>query len=358
MAPNGPWSASEVLEVAAAESREPAIAMLGETLHLVWNCNGQLYHAWRTTEGWSQATKVAIGEQPALAAAPDGQLHCLFVNQFVGNYEIYHAWWDGVRWSLPINVSRTSGASSQPVLGIGANGSLHAAWADTTPGYSVVYYGTRDSFFWSTRPVPSGRGAAPTIAATPDGAIFIAWQDRRSDTVDFDIFCSAYRDNIWQPPESVSDSAGANSLFPKLTATNRGDVHLIWQEEREGLYHILYSGRHPEGWSQPTDVSQAPADCRLAQIASNPPGYIHAAWSDGQTIILDVRPTLLSASWHNPETAAGAYYEIDGLALAVSSARKSHIVWCALDQSDTRRLFYVQREQFPKHTVFLPIIVG
>ena len=85
MAPKGPWSSSEVLEVASAESHEPAVAMLGETLHLVWNCNRQLYHAWRTTEGWSQATMVAIGEQPALAATPDGQLHCLFVNQFARN---------------------------------------------------------------------------------------------------------------------------------------------------------------------------------------------------------------------------------------------------------------------------------
>ena len=168
MAPKGPWSSSEVLEVATAESREPAVAMLGETLHLVWNCNQQLYHAWRTADGWSQATPVAIGEQPVLAAAPDGQLHCLFVNQFARNYEIYHVWWDGARWSLPVNVSRTAGASSQPALAVGADGSLHAAWADTTPGYSVVYYGTRDSFFWSTRPVPSGRGAAPTIASAPD----------------------------------------------------------------------------------------------------------------------------------------------------------------------------------------------
>ena len=232
MAPKGPWSMSMVLEVATAESREPALAILGETPHLVWNHNGQLYHAWRNTEGWSQATPVAIGEQPALAVAQDGQLHCLFVNQFAENFEIYHAWWDGARWSLPINVSRTSGASTQPVLAIGVNGSLHAAWADTTPGYSVVYYGTRDSFFWSNRPVPSGRGAAPTIATTPDGAIFIAWQDRRSDTGNYDVFCSTYRDDTWYPPQSVSDNAGANSLSPKLAATTQGDVHLIWQEER------------------------------------------------------------------------------------------------------------------------------
>ncbi len=60
----------------------------------------------------------------------------------------------------------------------------------------------------------------------------------------------------------------------------------------------------------------------------------------------------------NSETVSEECYEIDGLAMAVSDARRSHIVWCALDQSDIRQIFYAQREQFPKHTVFLPIIIG
>jgi len=98
--------------------------MLGETVHLVWNCNRQLYHAWRTSEGWSQATTVAIGEQLALAATPDGQLHCLFVNQFARNYEIYHVLLGrtdpctlhgrtprrATRLSTTVRVSRSSGA--------------------------------------------------------------------------------------------------------------------------------------------------------------------------------------------------------------------------------------------------------
>ena len=156
----------------------------------------------------------------------------------------------------------------------------------------------------------------------------------------------------------MSDSAGVNSLLPKLIATKQGDVHLIWQEERDSLYHVFHSDRRPNGWSQPIDVSQIAADCRLVQIAANPLGYIHAAWSDVQTISLDVRPTTLDAPWHNPETASEECYEIDGLAMAVSNARTSHIVWSALDQSDTRQLFYAQREQYPTHTVFLPIVVG
>ncbi len=71
MTQKAPWSASEVIPVAAIDSREPAIAMIGETLHLVWNHNRMLYHAWCSAGAWSQPTRVAIGEQPVLAAAGD-----------------------------------------------------------------------------------------------------------------------------------------------------------------------------------------------------------------------------------------------------------------------------------------------
>ncbi|MGC8781282.1 MAG: hypothetical protein ACP5UQ_10490, partial [Anaerolineae bacterium] len=159
---------------------------------------------------------VAVGEQPTLVAGPAGRLHCLFAHQFMRNYEIYEAVWDGERWSLPVNASLTYGASTRPVAAIGADGAVHAAWSDTTPGYSTIYYGTRSSTFWANRPVPGARGAMPAIAATSDGAVFIAWSDRRGDTGAYDVFCTIYRDNVWSAPESISDSRAADSLWPRL----------------------------------------------------------------------------------------------------------------------------------------------
>jgi hypothetical protein len=334
--------------------------MQGDVLHVVWNCNRQLHHALRTPDGWRQVTPIAIGEQPALALAPDGVLHCLFVNQFARNYEIYHVWRNDAGWSLPVNVSRTFGASSQPALAIGADGVLHAAWTDTTPGYPTVYYATRapTAFFWSVRPVPSGRGAVPAIAVAPSGAVAIAWQDRRSDTDAYDIFSCTYSDDTWLPPQSVSDSAGSSSLSPKLAATAQGDVHMVWQEESMGQYRILHASLGSAGWTMPIEVSQSAGDCRLAQIAANESGFVHAAWVEGETIHLNVRSTQRDEPWRATEAASEGCYGIDGLALAVSSLRESHIIWCALDQADDRQLFYARREPFPKYTTLLPIAVG
>ena len=90
------WSASEPVPGAPADNYQPALAILGDTLHLVWSSNRVLYHTVRLANGWTSSVRIAAGEQPSLVAAPDGQLHCLFANPFVGNWEIYHiTFWRG-----------------------------------------------------------------------------------------------------------------------------------------------------------------------------------------------------------------------------------------------------------------------
>ncbi len=350
-----PWSVGEEVPVAPAESAEPTSAMLGDVLHVVWSHNRMLHHAWRDAEGWSQPTPVAYGEQPALAAAGE-RLHCLFSAQFMRNYEIYHVAWDGVRWSLPVNVSSTYGVSRHPVLAAGSDGVLHAAWADTTPGYSTIYYGTRGATFWANRPVPSGRGIMPAIAVAPDGAVYIAWSDRRSDTGAYDVYCALYRDNIWYPPESVSDSATADSLYPQLAIDARGVCHIIWSEDNGETCRIYHADRRPQGWAKPTDVSQADADLGLARLAINPFGFVHVFWSDGATIHHRIKPQAFDAAWRSSELVTPNFAEPSALSPALSASRRAHVVWCGRDAAGSCRLFHVERTPFPSPSVFLPIV--
>jgi hypothetical protein len=98
------WSAPEVVSEMTTSDRDPALATAGEVPHLVFSKNS---------------------------------------NVFAGNSEIYYQIGDGKAWSLPVNVSRTQGVSTDPTLALGSDGVLHATWSDTTSGYSVIYYGRR-----------------------------------------------------------------------------------------------------------------------------------------------------------------------------------------------------------------------
>jgi len=355
MTPDNPWSAGEPIPGARSGSREPALVTAGETPHLVWAQNKVIYHTYATAQGWTEPVKVASGEQPSLGVTPDGHVHCLFTNQFAGNYEIYHVAWDGNGWSLPQNVSRTSGASTHPALAVAPDGTLHAAWADTTPGYSVIYQGTRGDVFWSSVPIPNGRGSMPALAITPNGDLYAAWQDRLTDTQRYDVFCSIYHAGTWSAPETVSDSPDAHSLRPQLATNVQGGCHMVWQEEAAGIYRVQHADRRPGGWAQPVDVSTGEADCRLPQIAACRQGFLETVWLEGKLLNHRVRPPDYDASWWDPETANGDCQGLSDLALAITHAGKVHVVWCGFDDAGAQRLYHIQREPVFKHTVFVPM---
>jgi hypothetical protein len=347
------WSLSEPVPGVAADSYQPALAVLGDTLHVVWSSNRVLYHAVHSSEGWSLPIEVAAGEQASLAIGPAGELHCLFANPFIGNWEIYHVIWANKRWSLPAPVSRTSGASTQPALAVALDGTLHASWADTTPGESVVYYGARSGSFWSSAPVPSGRGCYPAIAITSDGDVCVAWQDRASQTQAFDIYSSLLHEGQWSLPDMVSDTASAHSIRPCLATNRQGGVHLIWLEEVASLFAVQHSDRRVNGWSRQTAVSSGSQDCRQAQIVANPQGFLQVVWLEGNALHHRVRPPEMDTPWWVPQIAEGNYRELSDLGVASGPAGELHVVWSGYQNGQTRSLFWARRDP-----IFKPVTPG
>jgi hypothetical protein len=361
--PENPWSIPDPFPQTTPGDGEPALVTAGERLHLVWAHNQMLYHAYHTEDtGWSSPVQIAMGAAPALAVGaagslPADSLHCVFQNEFAGNSEIYYAAWDGTSWSLPINISHTSGASSGPALAAGPNGALYAAWTDTTSGEAVVYYAQRGENLWTSLPVPGGRGTLPALAVVPNGDLYVAWQDWRDETQRYDIFCAARltAGEQWRAPEAVSDSLQAHSINPCLAATPRGTCHIVWQEEHEGIYQICYSDRRPNGWSAPVVVSAPDADCRSPRLASNTLGYLELVWLEGALLRHAVRPPDFDAPWWATETVATDCAALHELSLAISHAGKPHLTWSA-GPADAGQLYYAERQPLFKHTVVLPII--
>jgi hypothetical protein len=280
----------------------------------------------------------------------------------MGNDEIYHISWDGRQWTLPENVSHTTGMSSSPALVVAPkcvaspDGALHAVWADTTPGYSVIYHGQRDEDFWSSMPIPNARGAMPAVTITPGGEVCVAWQDRLEDTSCYEIFCAIFDDNHWNLPTAVSDSPSQHSIFVKLAANAQGGCHLVWQEEQGGIYQIWHSDRRPNGWAIPVAISATEEDCRLPRIVANRQGFLQVIWLEGHILLHRVRPPDYEATWWDPEVASDECAGLGGLAMAISQAGRVHVAWGAMDASGARQLYYIQREPIFKYTVFLPAI--
>ena len=102
----------------------------------------------------------------------------------------------------------------------------------------------------------------PTICATRDGVVHVAWNDGRSGKQQ--IWTKRFVPGSgWTPDEQlVFSPASGIATLPSLTATYTGHVHLVWRDTRDGNGEIYYKEYSPiTGWD--------PVDVRLtAQIAS------------------------------------------------------------------------------------------
>lgn len=358
MVANSPWSDSRPIPGTPPDSQEPVLTSTADALHAVWVSSKMLYHACLVNGQWQAPSSFASGEQPALAAGPDGSLHCAFSHWFLGNYEIYYTHRGATgKWSLPQAVSHTTGVSSQPALSVTQDGLVYIAWADTTPGPTVIYYARQQGVAWANAPIPNAQGSRPTIAAGPNGEVYIAWQDRLAETESFEILAAICHDDTWSMPQIVSDSSPHHSVSPALAVTPQGTCHLIWQTERAGTYAIRHAEHLPDGWPLPVDLSSPDAgDGRLPRITASSKGFPQTLWLQGTTLMHRARPQTQGALWWTEEVACDTCAVVSSLAACISSASgELHVIWSAYEGSDQRRLFHICRKPLLRNTTFMPI---
>lgn len=313
-----PWSTPLAVAAHLPHAARPTLAFTNDGVaHAVWESNRTLYYSFRSKDGdWSEKVRVATGSDPAMVADGQGNLHLVFVNQFMGNYEIYYVTRQSGSWSLPVNVSRTSGYSAQPALAMAGDGPLYATWADNTPGHWVIYYGIWDGHFWSSQPVPNARGQVPALALAPNGTLYLAWQDRvsysESWTGAFDIFLSQGADRKWLLPVNVSDSADVESLGVTMITTPDNATHLVWVE---GDSQVTYCSGQGFNWSVSQVVAAAEASAHGPRIVAERGALLHVVWDEGDKVRAAVL-ALGTAAWPTPQLVVKPEGSLRDVALA------------------------------------------
>jgi hypothetical protein len=296
--------------------------------HAMWESNGELYYAYQQpSRPWSTPVPVAAGLAPSMIADAKGDLHALFSNQFNGNYEIYYIHRQGSTWSLPVNVSHTSGSSGRPVLAQSTDGKLQAVWMDSTPGYWVIYHGVWNGTFWSSAPVPNARGQVPSFASSPAGIMFLAWQDKvpTASNTDglYDVFESELVDSGWSLPVNVSDSPDVDSLGVSIAATYDGVVHTTWAEQGQ---QIEYSYGRDVYWSEPQLVWNASSPPHAPHITADSGGYLSIAWDQFEAI-WTVRALARPAEWPKPTMAAASPGYLKDVTIALLPSNGVAVSW-------------------------------
>lgn len=328
------------------------MAISGETVHIVWEENGRVYHRFGHGQDWSIPRSIATGEQPAIAMDAAGNVHLMLVNEFDGNYEIYYCCWNGATWSLPRNASNTSGVSSAPSVALALNGTVHAVWADNTPGYTVIYHGYWNGKYWINEPIPNATGGAPAVAVDADGSVHVVWQDRDSSATPYEVYYSCWNQVSWALPENLSDSPTEASIIPSLVTDGADQVHVVWQEKVNGAYAIFYTRRMASSWSVPEMVSDGTAESYLPCIVHSRGASIYTGW-DQDTQALYRQRGVNAGQWSRIDSVMCNPVGVADLQLAVDSGSRLHAAWTQRVGSDNWDVFYMDLT----HWLALPILL-
>ena len=305
-------------------------------LHMVWEEGGRLYHLWRDPQGtWYGPQPIWWGMTPALVIDGYDRVHMVFVQQVRDNYEVYYTYFDGRRWSLPRNVSYTSGQSYSPDIALAPDGTLHVVWNDTTPGRDVVYHAVLAPPAWTSMPVLSAWGKAPVLRIDTSLVMHLLWQGENIWRT-LDVFHLLGQANVWRLPQNLSDSQ-ANSVAPQAVLDAANTLHVTWKEETPRGYQVFYTFGREMGWLLPEAVS-APGVMDSGISVSERGTFIHLWWGDGMTWWSRWR-ALGSLHWSAPVQLLYAGSRPVQVRFAPWNLRQLHALWEVKD-SDGVSLWY------------------
>ena len=352
------WADPTAIATGLTDATRPALAYTNDGVgHAVWESNGELYYAAQSPgEPWTAAVRIAYGMSPALAVDGAGQLHALFSNQFMGNYEIYVIDLTDGAWSLPVDISHTTGLSAYPVLTAGADRALYAAWMDNSPGYWTIYVGHWNGEYWSSQPVANARGQAPGLATTSNGTVYLTWQDRiptvENPSGAFDIFVSEQNGTDWTLPIDVSDSPNVESIGASLTTTADGLAHLTWID---GDQEVLYCYGRQLYWPLPQTVSEAATIARGPRIMSDRRGWLHIAWDEGDIVRVTSAPST-PLKWPKPAIVTALVGDLRDVSMAALPNGGVAIGWVQTFQPGDVAVYESQPVSPLRPRIWLPII--
>ena len=263
------WGPDTRLTNEPSGSYNPSICVTGPDIHVVWederNQDVEVYHKCSTDGGntWGPDVHVSVMSgpqgQPSVTAVA-GCVQVVWVDfSLMGNSEIYfcRSVDAGATWESPVQISYAAGFSSNP--SIAAQGSnIHIVWQDSRLGWwnNEIFYrrSTNDGVNWSTEEqltMDTTFSNTPSIAVVGSN-INVVWEDMRDGN--FEIYYKNSTDNgqTWSSDLRLTDDPG-DSHYPSVAASG-SNVHITWQDTRDGNDEIYYKVSNDYGMSWDPDI--------------------------------------------------------------------------------------------------------
>lgn len=162
---------------------------------------------------------------------------------------------------------------------------LYAVWYERTSSVTSVVYGAERTATgeWVAELQALSLGDSlvrnPVIAAGPSGEVHLAWEDLRDGAEEL-FYRFRSPEGTWGPEERLTMGAG-ESKWPTLGVAPDGRLHLAWSDAVSGDLEIYHRWKDPEGtFSAPRRLTFATGESREPNLVVDAGGDVHLVWQD------------------------------------------------------------------------------
>jgi len=337
--------------ITSSRSARNVAAGQGNDVYTIWydyrDGNGEVYFK-RSTDGgtsWNPDQRLTnnpdTSQHPSLAVS-GASIHVAWMDRRDGNFEIYYQCSTdrGTTWGPETRLTRDPFQSWGPAISV-SGATVHIAWGDEQDQQYGIFYirSTDGGATWTPniRLNQSDGWPGPALAASQTDlhvAWMVLWGIGYQRSTDGGTTWS--RDTML-----VQSPVGAG--FPSVDAQGP-EVHLAWQDARDGNPEIYYKRSSDRGatWSSDIRLTFDTSYTGIPSVTASG-NNVHIVWWDGRDANLEIyykRSTDGGASWDSDTRLTyGANASIYP-STAVSGSTV-HLVWA--DGRDGNREIYYKR---------------
>ena len=221
---------------------------------------------------------------PNIAADSSNNIHLVWYDNTVGNYEIYYkkSTNGGITWTTK-RLTWSPGSSKHPAITPDSSGNIYVVWHDETPGNNEIYYkkSTNGGTTWTTKRLTWSPEASLDADISTDsiGNIHVVWQDLTPGN--YELY---YKQSTDGGASWTSKRLNWNTGFsynPSFDVDSNDYIHIIWFDTTP-IFREIYHKRsidHGASWST-KQLTFTEGDSQFPEIASDSNSNIHVVWHD------------------------------------------------------------------------------
>jgi hypothetical protein len=171
-------------------------------------------------------------------------------------------------------------------LAVTEKGDLYLVWVDNNGIYITSSHDNQKKFGSKTILSQVNKLAlSPQVIATQKGDVYVVWVDKNNETVDSNIeFISSNDSGRTFSPQKELRGGKSISFFPQLTATEKGDVYVVWvdNDNKTGYSDIEFVNSNDSGktFSSSKKLTGSKSLSFFPQLTATEKGDVYVVWVD------------------------------------------------------------------------------